>query len=148
MGGDQLRDEEGRLRSLRKYRVLDTPAEPMFEAVVELARQIFDVPMAVISFLDEKRQWFKARCGLDAEETPRSHAFCAYTIQGNDIFHVLDAREDERFRDNPLVTGAPDIRFYAGAPLRTSEGYNLGSIAVLDTKPRELSDRERVLLKT
>lgn len=125
-----------RLATLRQYRVLDTPPEPEFDRIVDLARSIFDVPIALVTLLDDSRQWFKACYGVNVRETEREIAFCDYTIRDEAVMVVHDARQDVRFRDNPLVTGEPYIRFYAGAPLTVSNGTNLGSLCVIDTEPR------------
>lgn len=129
-------NEEARLQALVSCNVLDTAPEPEFERLVDIAKTMFRVPIALISFVDENRQWFKARRGLDAQETPRNVAFCAYNIIDDGVLVVENALDDPRFRDNPLVTGAPDIRFYAGAPMVDENGFRLGSFCIIDTKPR------------
>jgi PAS domain S-box-containing protein len=131
-------NEEERLEELRRYAVLDTPPEKAFDNITELASRIFKVPIATVTLIDEDRQWFKSCLGLETREVGRHVAFCAHAILGAEVMVVPDAREDARFADNPLVTGAPHIRFYAGAPLRTSNGLNLGTLCVIDTKPRKL----------
>ena len=139
--------EAERIASLSKYQILDTQPEERFDAIVRHAATLFRTPIALISFVDAGRQWFKARAGLDACQTPRRHAFCQYTIQSDEVLVVLDARKDERFADNPLVTGAPHIRFYAGAPLITADGKRLGSVCIIDRQPRDgFSAREQDLL--
>ena len=138
--------EDERLAALRRYRILDTEPEQRFDDLVLLASQICRVPMALISLVDRDRQWFKARLGITAAQTSRDVAFCAYAIQQDDLFVVPDAFEDARFRDNPLVRAEPHIRFYAGAPLITLDGYALGTICVLDRKPRDLSSDQRAAL--
>ncbi|WP_209318341.1 PAS domain S-box protein [Falsiroseomonas selenitidurans] len=130
------RTEAARLAALRQYGVLDTAPEPGFDRLVRLAHQVFDVPMALVSLVDENRQWFKARIGIDLAETPRAIAFCNAAIEGAAICMVPDATQDPRFADNPLVTQAPRIRFYAGAPLLTPEGLAIGTLCILDTAPR------------
>jgi diguanylate cyclase (GGDEF)-like protein/PAS domain S-box-containing protein len=125
-----------RLATLRQYRILDTPSEPEFDRIVDLARTMFNVPIALVTLLDDSRQWFKACYGVNVQETEREIAFCDYTIRDDAVMVVHDAQQDVRFRDNPLVTGEPYIRFYAGAPLTVSNGTNLGSLCVIDTKPR------------
>ena len=139
-------DEAERLAALRRYEILDTPPEPAFDRIVRLASHVLGAPISLVSLIDESRQWFKARRGIDATQTPRSMAFCAHAILGDDVLVVPDARADRRFADNPLVTGDPNIRFYAGAPLRTPEGHRLGTLCVIDRRPRELDDEKRALL--
>lgn len=128
-------NEQDRLEALRAYEILDTAPEDDFDDLVEVASQVFDVPIALITLLDEDRQWFKARVGLDVSETPRDHAFCAHAILGPESLIVPDATDDARFSDNPFVTADPNIRFYAGAPLLTPEGHGLGTLCVIDSKP-------------
>ena len=140
-------DEAERLEALRGFAILDTPHDPRFDRLVRLAARVFGVQAAVVTLVDSDRQWFKASVGLDASETPRDQAFCAWTILGNDVFVVEDAARDPRFAGNPLVTGAPDIRFYAGAPLVTAEGYSIGSLALIDTVPRQFPLAAREQLK-
>ena len=135
--------EEERLAALHRYRVLDTAPEPNFDELAFLAGAICGTPIALITLVDAERQWFKARIGLDAVETPRGVAFCTHAILGHDVMVIPDARQDVRFHDNLLVTGPPHIRFYAGAPLRTLEDLALGTICVIDRVPRVLS-REQV----
>ena len=139
-------DEGHRLEVLRSYHILDTCAEKPFDDIVRLASRLFDVPIALISLVDDDRQWFKARVGLDACETGRDVAFCAHAIRGDDVMIVLDARLDPRFAENPLVTGAAGIRFYAGAPLAAPCGAKLGTLCVIDTKPRATPSPELVRL--
>ncbi|MXP10388.1 GAF domain-containing protein [Pseudoblastomonas halimionae] len=128
--------EQKRLQTLHGYRLLDTLPEPEFDDIVRRAAERFDTPIALMSLVDADRQWFKAKVGLDVEETPRSVAFCAYTIQGDDVMVVEDATQDERFSRNPLVLDDPSIRFYAGAPVTGEGGQKLGTICVIDRKPR------------
>lgn len=132
-------DELARLATLKKYDILDTEPDAALDAMVELAAYICQTPIAAISLVDENRQWFKAITGLNAKETPRDVAFCAHTILSSETMVVPDATKDERFCDNPLVTSAPDIRFYAGVPLAAPTGEHLGTLCVIDQVARELS---------
>ncbi|MDT0188618.1 GAF domain-containing protein, partial [Microbacterium sp. ARD31] len=124
--------ESRRLAALHRLQLLDTPPDPAFERIAQLAQTLFDVPIALISLLDEDRQWFKARCGLDVPGTPREQAFCNYTILHDSVFVVPDARSHADFALNPLVTGEPFIRFYAGAPLVVAPEIRLGSLCIID----------------
>jgi PAS domain S-box-containing protein len=135
--------EQDRLAALHRYQVLDTTPEEAFDELVRLASAICEVPIALISLVDTSRQWFKARVGLDVPETPRDVSFCAHAIEQRDVFMVHDALADPRFASNPLVTGDPNIRFYAGAPLITPEGMSLGTLCVIDRHPRVLHDQQR-----
>ncbi|TLX65005.1 histidine kinase, partial [Stutzerimonas nosocomialis] len=144
---DTPQRESSRLAALLRYEILDTPDEEAFDDFTQLAAQFCGTPIALISLIDERRQWFKSRVGLDVSETPREISFCTHTIQGNDVFEVPDATRDPRFANNPLVTDAPDIRFYAGAPLTTPDGFNLGTLCVIDRKPRQLNDQQRDALE-
>ncbi len=134
--------EAARLAALRQYEILDTPAEASFDAFTRLAAQICGTPMAAISLIDRDRQWFKSRLGVEASETPRDIAFCDRTIRGDGPFVVPDAASDPAFRDNPLVTEAPHIRFYAGVPLVSHDGLPIGALCVMDEKPRVLGSAE------
>ncbi len=128
-------NEPARMEKLKGYGVLDTPPEPLFDHLTRLGTRHFGVPICLITLLDETRQWFKSHIGIDIPQTSRRIAFCAYTILESRVMVVPDAAADERFSDNPLVTGPPGIRFYAGAPLLTPEGLLLGTFCVIDTKP-------------
>lgn len=132
-------DELNRQRALERYGVLDTPEDEHFQRIVRLAARVMETPTALISLVDGERQWFLARHGLEARETPRQIAFCAHAICSEEPLVVPDARQDARFCANPLVTGAPGIRFYAGAVLQSPEGHNLGTLCVIDRSPRQLS---------
>ena len=140
--GDSLR-----LETLERYQIMDTEPEARFDDIVDLVASICETPMAIISLLDEKRQWFKSRLGLDVRETPKEIAFCQYTIGQDDMFVIHDARADSRFAGNPLVTGPPHIRFYAGVPLIAQNSCPLGSLAVLDRIPRTLSKLQMTTLR-
>lgn len=141
-------NEEKRLQALYEYHILDSVSEQEYDKITALASQICQVPIAIISLVDKNRQWFKSEVGLGTKETPRDISFCQYTIMGEEVFEVPNALEDERFVENPLVTGDPHIRFYAGAPLVTPEGYNIGSLCVIDQVPKELTKEQRDALNT
>ncbi|MDE2143663.1 MAG: CHASE3 domain-containing protein, partial [Elusimicrobia bacterium] len=140
-------DESERLSTLRSLGLLDTPAEERFDRIVRLAQNLFDVPIALISLVDADRQWFKAKRGLEADQTPRDVSFCAHAILGTETMEVPDATQDERFWDNPLVTGAPDLRFYAGAPLSAPNGTKIGTLCLIDRKPRKLTESQQQILR-
>lgn len=140
-------NEADRVAALRDLGILDTPAEPPFDSLVQLAAHVCNTPIALVSLVDEKRQWFKARFGLDVKETAREVAFCTHTILEDRMLEVCDARLDARFADNPFVTGAPQFRFYAGVPIQTREGFSLGTVCVIDVVPRRLDSEQRWMLQ-
>lgn len=147
MTPSSLPNEAERLAELLRYNVLDTTNDQDFDEIVQLASFLCDSEIALISLIDDRRQWFKAKVGLTAQETPREIAFCSHAIQGDELFEIPDATEDERFCNNPLVTEDPNIRFYAGQPLRSIAGYKLGTLCVIDRYPRELTESQRFILK-
>jgi len=140
-------NEDKRLEILEQYQIMDSLAEAAYDEIVAVASEIFDTPMALITFVDDDRQWFKAQTGMTMQETAREHAFCAHTILDDGILVVEDARKDPRFATNPYVLGDPNIRFYAGAPIKVKNTVNLGSVCVLDSKPRQITTKQEKLLK-
>jgi len=138
MSDPTLESEKKRLKVLWQYEVLDTVPEALFDDLTELAARICEAPIALISLVDEKRQWFKSKVGTTVSETTRDVSFCAHAIKQSDLFIVPDATKDQRFANNPLVTSDPKIRFYAGAPLITPDGYALGTLCIIDKVPRQL----------
>ena len=139
--------EAARLEALKEYKILDTPSESAYNDIATLAAFICDVPIALISFVDSERQWFKSKVGLDIDETSRDVSFCTHTILDKKMLVVNDALKDERFVNNPLVTCAPGIRFYAGVSLVTPNGYSVGTLCVIDRKPKELSESQKKALQ-
>lgn len=147
MGVPLPTNEFKRLEALRRYQILDTPAEQAFDDFALLASTICGTPIALMTLIDEQRQWFKAAVGIGGTETLREHAFCAYTILGPEVMVVEDARQDTRFAANPYVMADPHVRFYAGAPLIDSEGNALGSLCVIDREPRPLPSSQKQALE-
>ena len=141
------RNETDRLRALRSNKNLYTKPDERFDELTQLAAIICGVPISLITLVDADRQWFKSKVGLDIQETPRAQAFCTHAIMQPEMFVVPDAAEDARFSKNPLVTGDPHIRFYAGAPLATQDGHLLGTMCVLDRQPRMLPPEQKTALE-
>lgn len=140
-------NENLRLADLYRYHILDTASEDEFDDIVKLASRICHAPVSLISLIDTERQWFKAKLGLGFDETPRNVSFCSHGIHNNNLFIVPDATKDHRFADNPMVTGSDGIRFYAGVPLTSQDGNNLGMLCVKDTVPRNLTNEQQDALK-
>jgi len=139
-------DERERLQALRRYAILDTPQEVAFDRITRLAARLLKVPVTTVSLVDESRQWFKSSYGMEVRETSRELSFCSHAILSDEVTVVPDATGDQRFLDNELVTGEPHIRFYAGAPLESSDGFKLGTLCAIDTRPRQFTDEEREVL--
>lgn len=144
---DTPQEEEVRLKALRALNILDTAPDERFDRLTRMAKYMFDVPIALVSLVDKDRQWFKSSIGLDVSETPREISFCGHAILQNDVMVVPDATLDKRFFDNPLVTGEPYIRFYAGCPIRLEDGSAMGTLCIIDRKPRTLSQDDLTALK-
>lgn len=138
--------ERDRLRALASYKIMDSASEQAYDDLTHLAAMICDAPISLVSLVDERRQWFKSRLGLEAQETPRDLAFCAHAILQDDPLIIEDAMLDPRFASNPLVTSEPKIRFYAGAPLKMPSGHSLGTLCVIDRRPRTLTEAQRAAL--
>ena len=139
-------NDKERLAALRALLILDTPPEERYDAIVRFAAEQFDMPIALVTLVDQSRQWFKARVGLEACETGREVSFCGHAIVQSEIFVIPDARQDPRFADNPIVTGEPHVIFYAGAPLREPSGHTIGTLCLIDHQPRTLYATELAIL--
>jgi diguanylate cyclase (GGDEF)-like protein len=140
-------NEDDRVATLRSLDILDTEPEERFDRLTRIARRLFRVPIALVSFIDINRQWFKSSQGLEVKEMSRDISFCGHAILGDDIFMISDASLDDRFYDNPLVTNEPRIRFYAGVPLVISQGIKIGTLCLIDREPRILSEEDKELLR-
>ena len=141
------KNEAKRIKVLWQYEILDTVPEEIFDELADLAAHICGAPIALITLVDENRQWFKSKVGVDVNETSRDVSLCAHAIMQNELFIIPDASRDERFKDNPLVTAGPKIRFYAGAPLVSPDGHALGTLCVIDKVPRELTADQKQSLR-
>ncbi len=144
----KLEDEPGRLAALQRYELLDTPKEAAFDRITSLVKTVLSVPICAVSLIDSDRQWFKSCVGLDIDGTGRNISFCTHTIKTRVPMNIPDAAVDVRFADNPLVTGAPYIRSYLGVPLSSPDGYNLGSLCAIDTRPRNFDPTQIEVLKS
>ena len=140
-------DEEARLEALHRYRILDTEAEEVYDNLSRLAAHLCGVPISAVSLVDEDRQWLKARVGVDVRQIPRDLSICAHALDGTGVLVVSDTLQDERFADNPLAAKPGGIRFYAGAPLITPDGYAIGTLCVMDSEPRTLSSSQTETLQ-
>jgi len=140
-------DETMRLQTLNALKILDTPREERFDRITKLARRLLDVPVALFSLVDDDRIWFKSRQGLDSAEMPRAGALCDYALRCETVFVVKNAAKDARFRDNPVVTESPEVRFYAGCPIKAQDGSRLGTLCVLDTVPRQVVQEDIELMQ-
>ena len=140
-------DEESRLQALRELNILDTEFDNRFDRLTRMAARLFDVPIALVSLVDSDRQWFKSRFGLEAPETPRDISFCGHSILGTEVFTVNNAAKDDRFADNPLVTGDPNIRFYAGCPIQVNDQHRIGTLCIIDNEPRDFPEEDVQILK-
>ncbi|AUH51314.1 histidine kinase [Chromobacterium sp. ATCC 53434] len=141
-------NEAERIQVLQDLLILDTDPEDRYDAITAYCRSRFTVKIVLISLVDTNRQWFKSNCGLDASETSRDISFCGHAILSDDILEIPDALDDIRFQDNPLVLGYPHIRFYAGAPLKLSSGHAIGTLCLIDSKPKHMAGEEKRHLKT
>lgn len=147
IGEGKFSDEEGRLAALRRYQVLDTKPEAPFDKITTIVKSVLDVPICAVSLVDRDRQWFKSIQGLAVPETPRSVSFCSHTIKTDRPMLIVDAAADVRFSASQLVTGPPFIRSYAGVPLESPDGYNLGALCAIDTRPRSFDAEHITLLR-
>ncbi|WNO60225.1 GAF domain-containing protein [Rheinheimera sp. MMS21-TC3] len=136
-------NEQERLKALRRSGLLDSAAEQRFDRITALVKSLFDCDIVLISLVDSDRQWFKSKQGLALEETERCFSLCAYAILSNDLMLIPDATKDPRFSDNPLVVNSPFIRFYAGVPLQSPDGYNLGTLCLIDAKSKQLDKQQQ-----
>jgi GAF domain-containing protein len=146
VGTSSVATEAARVAALDRYAILDTEPEQSFDDLVNLAAHVCGTPIAMISLVDERRQWFKSKVGVQLRETPREISVCSHAIQQRELFVVPDLREDPRFRENPMVLGEPRLRFYAGTPLVNEDGFALGTLCVVDREPRELNDDQKEAL--
>lgn len=140
-------DEQGRLKALRSLDLLDSLTEERFDRLTRMAKQMFGVPIAIVSLVDENRVWFKSCVGLGVKEIAREMSFCGHAILSDEVFVVCDAVKDERFADSPLVLKEPNIRFYAGCPLKVMNGHKIGTLCIIDQKPRSFSKEDSELLQ-
>lgn len=140
-------NEEARIETLHALNILDTHPDERFDRLARMAKRLFDVPISLVSLVDTNRQWFKSKVGLEASETPRDISFCGHAILGDDIFIIPDTLEDKRFANNPLVTNAPNIRFYAGCPLKTPDAMKVGTLCIIDKVPRHFNNDDLLALK-
>ena len=140
-------DEAARVEAVKEMKILSTPREADLDRLTQTAKSVFKTDISVISIVDGERQWFKSRQGIRETETPREVSFCGHAIHGDDVMVVENAERDARFFDNPLVTGGPTIRFYAGQPVKSPDGYAIGTICVIDSKPRSFSEEDRINLR-
>lgn len=141
------KNEVERVQALKSLQVLDTPINPIFERITRITKQIFGVPVVAISIIDSERQWFKSTQGMNVCENDLSTSFCSHTILQNDVFVVPDSLKDERFFDNPCVYNDPHARFYAGCPVKSADGYNIGTLCIIDSRPRDLTQEEKDSLR-
>lgn len=140
-------NEAQRLQALYSLKILDSEAEERFNRITRIAQKLFNVPIALVTLVDKDRQWFKAKSGLEVSQTPRDISFCGHTILAEEIMIVEDALEDERFKDNPLVTSSPDIRFYLGCPLKVQGEFNIGTLCLIDRKSRKFNESDLKVIK-